>query len=298
MIKFFIITVFLYTSLFSISPQWYLNLDRKPNIIFGYGKDINPQKAKKLAKRMIRLRVDHKLIPQYLKLLKQSTNDGITYVAYSYNTQSLVDKIYKKKDSITSSNSPNNILIENSSIYRNIIYKLNLKPKIQLLQENLSWYLQINKNKFYLDILTFPQLFSNIKNKELQFHINKRTFQSPDNIQFKIKSKHTGYISILYSSPYGKVRSLVNNDKITTQEFIYPKKNTEKLIILNNFEHDIKELYIAIFSKKPLDLQDFIFVNEDALLDGSNYNFDKLLQLIQNNSFSTIKVRIKSEKEL
>jgi hypothetical protein len=293
MIKYFIILVTLLTQLFSIPPEWYLSLDKKPETIYGYGKDINPQKAKKLAKHMIQLRIDHRLIPNYLTFLKQSKKDGITYVAYSYNTQTLYNKIYNKKHLIRSSKKPNNQLIKNSSIYRNIVYRLQLKPYLSLIKEDNSWYLLIDENKFYVDVLHFPKLFSNIQHNDLKFTINKRVLKYPDTIQFEIKSKEKGYVSILYSSSYGKVKSIISNEKISEKTYLYPTNNIDKLTVYNQSEDDLKELYIAIFSKEPLDLYEFEFLEESALLDGSNYNFDKLLHILQENRFSTIKVRIK-----
>jgi hypothetical protein len=293
MIKYFIILVALITQLFSIPPEWYLSIDKKPETIYGYGKDINPQQAKKLAKHMIQLRIDHRLIPNYLTFLKQSKKDGITYVAYSYNTQTLYNKIYNKKASITPSIKPNNKLIKNSSIYRNIVYRLQLKPYINLIKEDNSWYLNINDNKFYMDILNFPKLFSNIQHKELEFKINKRVLKYPDTISFKVTSQEEGYVSILHSSSYGKVKSIISNEKVATTTYNYPTNNFDKLTVYNKSEDDFKELYIAVFSKEPLDLYEFEFLEEDVLLDGSNYNFDKLLSILQKNIFSTIKVRIK-----
>jgi hypothetical protein len=296
MIKYFIILVTFITQLFSIPPEWYLSLDKKPETLYGYGKDINPQKAKKLAKHMIQLRISHRLIPNYLTFLKQSTNDGVTYVAYSYNTQSLFNKIYNKKHLIHPTNKQNNYLIEQSSIYRNILYRLKFKPFISLTRENSSWYILIDKNKFYLDVLNFPKLFSNIQNKDLQFNINKRVLKYPDSINFTIKSKEEGYISILYSTAYGKVKSIVSNEKISTKPYHYPGKNADKLTVYNDSQDDVKELYIAIFSKEPLALEEFEFIDEASLLDGSNYNFDKLLHLIEDKKFSSIKTRIKPGK--
>jgi len=50
-------------------------------------------------------------------------------------------------------------------------------------------------------------------------------------------------------------------------------------------------MYICVYSETKLDLREFENISDD-LLDESNYNFDKLLDIIQNKKFSTIKLKI------
>lgn len=297
MIKYFIICFFLITQLFSAQPKWYLNLEKAPDTIYGYGKDIKPHNARILATKMIQKRINHKIIPKYLQFIRESKKDGITYVAYSYNNKSIFNKIYQQKESISTKTKPIHPLLEKSPFYREMVYRIKFKPNFNISKENKSWYIHIDQHKFYLDVLNFPKLFSNISNEKLTFKTNSRVFTYPDNIQFTIYSKEDGYISILYSSPYGEVKSILSNEPITTTQFNYPQEDKNKLTIYNEDDIAIKELYIAVFSKEPLDLFAFEFMNDKLLLDGSNYNFDKLLHILNNNRFSTIKVRIKPGKK-
>ena len=109
---------------------------------------------------------------------------------------------------------------------------------------------------------------------------------------FKIKHKKSGYISILYVEYNGKVGTLLANYK-SNKSFMYPDLKSEDLFkIANPYGKAIRELYIAIYSERPVKLNQFENISSD-FLDESNYNFDKLISKLDNLEFSTFEIKIK-----
>ena len=112
-------------------------------------------------------------------------------------------------------------------------------------------------------------------------------------MQFKISSKHKGFMSIMYSESSGKVGIILNNHKIN-KTLTYPQKQKYDLRAYNPNNKTIIELYICVFSKQKLDLREFEDISENAL-DESNYKVDKLFKMIKNKDFVSIKVKIRGE---
>ena len=111
-------------------------------------------------------------------------------------------------------------------------------------------------------------------------------------MNFIIKHKNKGYISILYVEHNGKVGVLLAN-KRSNKSFVYPKKDSQDIFkITNPYNKTIKELYVAIYSKKPIELYEFENVSEN-LLDESNYNFNKLIEKLNYLDISTFVIKIR-----
>ena len=291
MVKYFIVLFFpLY--LFSYQPDWYLNIKPKTQEIIGFGKDVSLEIAKENAIDMIRYSSKDDIISYYLTQIKKVKIKGIWYVAYSYSTKDLYSRIYDSKSRFLVAKHKINPIIKNSPLYRKITYKIKFKPNVNLTTKDNLWYLNIDGILFYLDKSYFPQLFSNIKSDIFSFKINKRLFQYPDYVSFSINTKKEGYFSILHCSDDGKVQVLIDNEFIK-KEFYYPKENEERFIMFNKSRKISTELFIAIFSKIQLDLNEFQFLQND---DKYN-NFHKLLTIIKENRFSTIKFKVKPDKK-
>lgn len=115
-------------------------------------------------------------------------------------------------------------------------------------------------------------------------------------MKFKINSNNRGFVSILYSEENGKIGVIGSNITIIN-ELNYPSENSkEELIAYNSTSNTLSELYICIYSKNKLDLDKFEKIS-NITLDDSNYNFDKLVELMQQHVFSTIKIKIKASND-
>ncbi|MEA2050236.1 MAG: LPP20 family lipoprotein [Campylobacterota bacterium] len=292
-----ILPIYLYAT-----PNWFYNIPSKSYEIVGYGVDENLQIARDIAKAEI---------SKTIKInISSNTNLNKSIIDGNYN------KTHLSKISTSTNATLQGIKIVKEefiddkwfvlAIYdnRTLIQKINIKhPKfkesnlkdiqnLKMIRKDNSWYLKIKNDLYLLNNQNFQQIFSNIEHKDLIFQSNKSIYKSQEQMQFKITAPNKGYVSILYSESNGKVGVVLANKNIN-KELIYPKQNDEnQLIAYNPTKNTIVELYIAVYSKDKLDLQEFENISEN-ILDESNYNFDKLLDIIKNNKFSSIKLKIR-----
>ncbi len=230
---------------------------------------------------------------QGIKILKESKQDNLWYVSVIYDNRTLLQKIKANKLLIRKSKINNNYLYS-TSLVKDIFKTLGFKTKINLITKNNSWYLNISDNLFLLNKEDFKKLFKNYTNKNVNFYSNKNIYKYPDNMQFKINTKKKGYVSILYSESNGKIGVILDNIKIY-KHIAYPKDTDEnKLTAYNPSKDTVTEMYIAIYSKNKIDLKEFEQVS-DNILDESNYNFNKLLTLLDSNQYSLLTLKIKGK---
>ncbi|MEA3331577.1 MAG: hypothetical protein U9Q29_07795 [Campylobacterota bacterium] len=82
-------------------------------------------------------------------------------------------------------------------------------------------------------------------------------------------------------------------NKKSSHSFRYPDvKSRDIFSVANPYKKTIQELYVAIYSKKPLSLHEFEHVSEN-LLDESNYNFHKLVSRLDSLDFSSFVIKIR-----
>ena len=319
--KIFILSVLLITVTIA-SPQWFHGIKHKNYELIAYGVDKELSIARDIAKselsKQIKVNISsntniNKSIEngtydksvknnistssnatlQGIKILKEVKEDNMWYVSVIYDNRTLLQKIKAKQQYINPSKQEDNYLT-NTPLVKSIFKILGFKTNINLIRKNNSWYLNISDNLFLLNRDNFIKLFANTKNEYISFSTNKNIYKYPDSIQFKVNTKKSGYVSILYSDENGKVGVILNNMKID-KSIIYPKDNSEdKLIAYNPTKNTLQELYIAVYSNNKIDLSLFENIS-DTLLDESSYNFDNLLDKINNNKISGLKLKIKGK---
>ncbi len=286
------------------TPIWFHHTTTKSYEIVGYGVDNDLQIARDIAKAEISKQISVKIssntnlnksiqnnnykktfqnhistssssILNGIKILKEEKEDNQWYVVAIYDNRTLISKIQDKYPKYKKSNLKD---IKNLNIIR----------------EHNNWYLKIKNDLYFLDKQNFLNIFSNTQNKDIKFNPNKTKYNSYDEMRFDISTTHKGYISILYSEANGKVGVILSNNKIK-KNLIYPnKKDENQLIAYNPSSKTIIEWYICVYSSKKLDLSEFENISENPL-DESNYNFDKLLDIIKYNKYSSVKVKIRGK---
>ncbi|MEA3513678.1 MAG: LPP20 family lipoprotein [Campylobacterota bacterium] len=294
--------VLLFYSYSFAQPSWYHNIPYKSYEIVAFGADKELEVARDIAKvelsKQINLNISSKIdidksishgnynksikknisssstsTLSGVKILKEIQKDNLWYVAVSYDTRSLLQKIQSDFPSFKKSDIKD---IKNLNIIR----------------DDKSWYFLVSQKRYLLSQKDFVNIFANIDNQNITLTTNKMIYSYPEMMRFFIQTKHKGYISLLYSEESGKVGVILENAPID-KTLTYPKKDApNQLIAYNPSKKTITELYVAIYSKQKLDLREFETISEN-LLDESNYNFDKLLDIIKTKEFTTIKLKIR-----
>lgn len=317
--KKFLFLIFYFSLPLLAAPNWYYKQDKKhENELIAFGADKSLQIARQLAKtelaKSIKINISSNtnikktfqndtLKKDIKSFIKTSTNidlnglkiekeefyNNIWYVKVSYDNRSLLEKIQALKSYFKNYKVATN---SNIDFYENINKLLGFNVKTKLFRKNSSWYLKIANKTFLLNNSDFSNFFKNRNNKNIEFKLNKKTYKYPEEMTFTLKSKTKGFVSILYSQENGKVGILLNNENISNK-LQYPKEDSQdSLIVYNDSKYTLKEQYIAIYSKNKLDLSNFEDVDENKL-DESTYNYDKLLNLLEKNIYSSKQIKIK-----
>ncbi|MDF1882358.1 LPP20 family lipoprotein [Sulfurimonas sp. SAG-AH-194-C21] len=161
-----------------------------------------------------------------------------------------------------------------------------------IIRQNNLWQLKYDKYLLALKQEDFYKLFSTQHSKSIHLSANKEVYKEKDEMYFNIQHKTPGFISILYVEHNGKVGVLLENYP-SQHNFKYPDiKDEDMFKVSNPYKKTIYELYVAIYSKSSLNLQEFENIG-DSYLDESSYNFDKLIKFLDKKSFSTYTIKIK-----
>lgn len=303
------------------SPDWFYNSEPASEYeILGYGVSDSLQAAKENAINeivqsisvsvkysfSIQEQEDNSSFTREInKDLSTQSNATITGVNFS-KIENIQDKWYvlAKFD-----NSPLEVKIANSlpkgikgkkqnkylsatPLIRRLNDFLGVKLDFSINRKNNLWFIKYESFMFPLSQENIYELFADIPNSNFEFSTNKWLYSNNENIFYVINIFQTGYISILSVERDGKVGIVLNNFRATSS-FKFPMENSDENLTLNNPYHEpIKEMYVAVYSERPID---FGYLEEvsDEYLDSSNYNFSKLLQLLNDNEYSTKVIKIK-----
>lgn len=317
----FITLVFLLISILHATPDWFYNLkSTHNNELIGYGIDDTLSKAKQNASISIaetisikiqssvnssksningkynknfstKMKSESKAILTGIEVLKSEQLLGKWYVAVKYDNSTLEEKI-KKLLSNKLKDENQNLYLKDTLLIKNLNNEVEKRINYKLIRKNNLWQIQYKDITLPITQNNLYNLFLNKQNKAISIKANKKNFKQNNKIHFNIKHNKPGYISILYVEHNGKVGVIQSNYK-SKKSFTYPdKKNKDTFTISNPYKQPIQEMYIAIYSDTKIDLGLFERVSDD-LLDTSNFNFDKLIDILSKVEFSSYVIKIK-----
>lgn len=301
-------------------PTWFYNINKKnSNEIIGYGISKDLYEAKKYAideiaktlnleinsstkiekiekdKRYSKnvqtnININSKSNLSNIKFLKIENIEDLWYVAASYRDD-LIENIVKDnlKNRELKESKQNNYLT-NSPLINSLNKTIDKKLNYELVLKNQKWYLKYGEFISMLNQEDFYKLFYDAKNEKIELKINKKSFEDSDLIYFNIKAKESGFITIFNIERYGKIGVLFEN-RFIDKSLIFPKINEGELRVVNPNHFPIKELYLVVFSKTKLDLNEFELVS-DKLLDTNSLKFDKLIKFLDNKVFCSKQINI------
>jgi hypothetical protein len=305
----------------SSTPNWFgKNNNQDENIFIGYGTDKSLEKAKQNAIKDIvnsistsvnssvtnqKTQDGNKYSNQYKSTLKINSNatisgaklikskkiDNIWYVKMLYNNSLIEDK-FKEIIKPNTKNEKQNKYLANTELIKNLNSYLGKKLNYQLVRKNNIWNLRYKNHLEPLNQHTFYKLFSNQSNSNFIFKTNKKRYKEDDDMYFVVNTNKGGFLSLFSVEHNGKVGLILNNEYIK-ENFRLPSSDSEDIFYVTNpYNKSIKEMYIAIFSENEISLEMFENTSE-YLLDETNYNFDKLIKLLDKYNFSSTIIKIK-----
>lgn len=296
-------------------PSWFYNIKAKDNEIIGYGTSNNLYEAKKYAideisktlnltiKSQFNIQKTYKKDSLINKDISSNINitsinnlnnisftnviniDNLWYVSAIYDNSTLVQKLKKHYKNTILENEKQNYYLANSPLVKSLNTQLGFKLDYSLIRQNNLWYLAYKDKLFFLNQNDFYELFYDYK-KNLSLNSNKITYDDNEQIQFRIKSKEKGFISLFNLESNGKVGLLIENIEIKDEI------NISEFKTVNPYSEQIQEQFIVIKSNKKLNLGNFTKI-ENELLDVNDFKLNKLLEILNHYDFSSKTIKIK-----
>ena len=322
----YIFTIFLFISCATTKaqpyPKWYKNreqLSAQKYEIIGYGQGKTIKEAEGTAKEDIAqtliskidstftsvstdtkstnksdLKITSKLNLHNVKTIKQEQKDNIFYVALKYKNLDLAYRIISTIGNVEcNKNIVKNYLLQTPLIQK-LTSSIGCELDFKLDRRNEAWYLKYKEHLFLLSDDEFEELYVSTKNDTISMKPNKKVLYDGDSFYFTFNSKKKGYITFIDVYENGIVTLLQESAPIKNILQI-PSKKSE-----NYFEaglvkegQNTYDLYIAVYSEKPLDMSRFMYVSEELAKSEVAYKFDELIQFLKGYDYSSILLRTK-----
>lgn len=265
-----------------ISVEINSTLKIEKSTIGGYKKGIDKSSSQKTSSSI----ADYKVV-------KSIYNDKY-FVAVLYENIPFTDRFIKniklpKKDEKQNSYFKNTLLSKKFEKITN--KKLNLK----LIRKDNNWFLKHNNYMQKITNKNFALLFKNIQNKNISFisSATRDILKDGEPFDFTVRSKKDGYISIVSVYEDGTVSTLIKNIKVKKdKKRVVPSQDDpiELTAGLINPTKETYDLYIAIYSKKPLSLEQFATAHTELIEDEKYKNFDEFIEFLDTKTFCSIKL--------
>ena len=237
------------------------------------------------------LKVTTKIDLQNLSIVKQEYLDGRYYVLLVYENLDLAYKIKKSVPNIECGKV--NAYIKSTPLYQTIRSSLSCDINLNLQRRNSAWYLGYKDKEFLLNSSEFEKLYVVKHSKIFDFQISKPMLKDGDSFFFRVKSKKEGYITLLDVYENGIVTVISPSQKIEKTLQIPSKESAnyfEAAVVKNS--HDSSDLYVALFSEKPLDMSRFSYADDEVLSSEVAYKFDELIEMLSSLEYATLVVHI------
>ena len=237
------------------------------------------------------LKVTTKIDLENLSILKQAYLNGRYFVLLEYENLDLAYRIKKSVPEIECGDV--NEYIKSTPLYQSIRSAFSCDINLKIQRKNSAWYLGYKDKEFLLNSLEFEKLYVSRQSKVFDFKINKSVLKDGDSFYFRFSSKKEGYITLLDVYENGIVTVLSASQKIDKTLQI-PSKESESYFeaaVVEN-SHDSSDLYVAVFSEKPLDMSRFSYANDEVLSSEVAYKFDELIEMFSSLEYSTLVVHI------
>ena len=306
-------------------PQWYKNKELHSTVkyeIIGYGQGNTVKKAKAIAQEDIAqsliskvdssftsttttynnsytkqekasLKVTSKLNLHNLQTIKQEQKDNIFYVALKYKNLDLANRIKTTIGNFkcNEKKSNNNYLLQ-TPLIKKLTSTLGCELDFKLDRRNEAWYLKYKEHLFLLSDTEFEELYFTKTNNNFKFLANKKILIAGDSFYFTIDSKKSGYITLLNVYENG-ITTLLQPSTPIKNTIQIPTKDSENYFEAGLVKDGVNtyDLYVAIYTKEPLDMSRFEYANEDLAESELAYKFDELIQVMSEYEYSSILIR-------
>jgi len=331
MMRFALILIALMTQLSADAPAWFGLLQSGAEYeIIGYGEGLTLNEAKTNAKsdiaKTIRSHIDSSFSAQTsvsnltvnhnaqstisetsnltiadAQLKKSEQNNGRFYVALRYENLPLSTKLAKRGGESLCGKST--IYLSQTASVLALSRELNCSVSVDITRENDGWYLGRGEHRTLMSNADFRELMIETSTGALRLKSNRSMVSEDEAYTLDFDGLPTsGYLSLFDVYDDGRVvlmESNINLSHHSKKRVLYPDDIRSDFQLgggVSEAGHDALDLYVMLISSEPLKLSSFIPMGQKVEKGERAFAVDRLLALMQNNSFATTVVTTRATK--
>ncbi len=233
-----------------------------------------------------------------VETLRKEENDGRCFLALQYDNISVVQRLarrYKNKKCEAKILDP---YLNKTRLSDRIEKRVGCRLGFDIVREDGVWQLVYDDFRIPISKDEFEDLFVSVKSKYINFESSKNTLYDGDEFNFTLSAKSDGYITLLSVYENGIVTLFMPSMKIKKGKTIhFPSEDSDQMLEAGLVTKgvDTYDLYVAIFSKEPINTSRFEYASSELEESESAYKFDELKELINKHNFSSIYIRTKAK---
>ena len=314
------------------APTWFGSLQNSADYeIIGYGEGVTLDEAKSNAKsdiaKAIRSNIKSSFTAQTsvdnstvnhnaqsnisetsnltitdAELKKSEQNNGRFYVALRYENLPLSTKLAKRGGQSLCGKS--NAYLAQTSTALKLSSDLNCSVSVDITRENDGWYLGHGEHRNIMNKADLRELMIETSTGALRLKSNHTLVNEDEAYTLNLDGlPASGYLSLFDVYDDGRVVLMENNINLASKSkkaFLYPDDIREDFQLSGGVleaGNDALDLYVVLVSSEPLKLSSFIPMGQKVEKGERAFAVDRLLALMQNNSFATTVVTTRASKK-
>jgi len=232
-----------------------------------------------------------------ITILKQEKIGDTWYVAVEFENIPPLQKFINKLP-MNLTDEPQSSYLAKTELFDELHKSLGKTIATTLVRKDGAWNLGYKNILQPMDDRSFEDLFTTITDQNVSFTLNKKIplLYNGEKFSFTLSSSNDGFISLLDVFEDGSVAVLSSNIPTSKNSPVIVPNLKDK----NDFEaatlvegKDSFDLFVAIYSDKPLNLDRFIIADANLQNSENAKSFDKLIGFLNGKRFSTLKITTK-----
>ena len=196
-----------------------------------------------------------------------------------------------------------NIYLAQTSTVATLASNLNCSVSVDITRENDGWYLGHGEHRNSMNNADLRELMIETSMGALHVKSNRSLVNEDEAYTLNLYGLPvSGYLSLFDVYDDGRVVLMENNINLAgkpKKAFLYPDDIRHDLQLsggVSEVGRDALDMYVVLISDEPLKLSSFIPMGQNVEKGESAFAFDRLLALMQNNSFATTLVTTRAVK--
>ena len=243
------------------------------------------------------LKITSNLNLQNVQTLRQKQINGLFFVAMTYENLDLAYRVKTTLGDLQCTDESVNTYMRQTPVFNSILASTQCALDLRLNRRNGAWYLTYQESLFLLSDDEFEELYVTVFNDDFEFRSNKNVLVEGDSFFFTFNAKKEGYITLLDVYENGIV-TLIQASTPIKEGLQIPSKESSNYFEAGTLKEgeDTHDLYVALYSDKPLEMSRFTYADEDLASSESAYKFDELIELMNRHNYSSLLLRTKTKE--